>query len=369
MVNYYQLGSQKKLNEIVMVGSHDAAITKGSKNVQTQALNIAEQAAAGVRIFDIRITGGVVGKGGASGTKIGQLQAFHGSGIATKSNKGNQNVINARTLDQGQMKIKPMTGVMGSYGETLSAILNQSREFVTENSTEFLILKFDKCDNWQLIAEACIGLLRDKIYLGGGNVNTKTLQQLAGSVIVVFGPDAWKTISSAFVGQGILKFKSLYSKDGTPGAYDPNFPGIQYIGKGGTDVVPWKKGFYRFYAGKMKENIKKQTKIMNQGPAVDPDVLGMMYWTTTGATANIRKRNAFLWNDKNQEKLVELWETRMPHSVDPTDPSAAPVLKTFMPNFVMVDFADATKCEKIFDLNFLSAMNAHNLAIEHYNAT
>ncbi len=364
MVSYYQLGSQKRLNEIVMVGSHDAAITSGASNVQTQSLNIAEQAAAGVRIFDIRITGGIVGKVGVDNKPIGQLAAFHGSGIGTK---GVKSVVENRSGQHAQMKVKPMTGVMGAYGETLSAILKQSREFVTKNSTEFLILKFDKCDNWQLIAEACIDLLGDKIYLGGGNVNTKTLQQLAGSVIVVFGPDAWKTLSPTFVSKGILKFKSLYSKSGTPGVYDPNFPGIQYIGKGGTDVVPWKKGFYRFFKGKMKENIKKQIKIMSQGPAVDPDVLGMMYWTTTGATASIKKRNAFLWNDKNQEKLVELWETRMPPSVDPTDPSAAPVLKTFMPNFVMVDFADATKCEKIFDLNFLSAMNAHNLAIEHYN--
>lgn len=361
MIQYYQLGSQKKLNEIVMIGSHDAAITKGAKNVQTQSLNIAVQAVAGVRIFDIRITGAVVGKGGASDTKIGQLQAFHGTGIGTK---GVKHVIDARTLNQGKMKIAPMTGFMGSYGETLSGILNQARDFVTAHSSEFLILKFDKCSNWQLIAEACIDLLRDKIYSAGGNINTKTLQELAGYVVVVFGPEAWTTISHTFVSKGILGFRNLYSSGGTPKGYDPKYDGIQYVGKGGTDIK--KKGNFRTFAGKMKENTKKQGKIMDQGVVSDPNVLGMMYWTTTGWFTNIKKRNNFLWNEKNQEKLVELWESRVPSSVNPTAVSAAPVLKTFMPNFVMVDFADGAKCSKIFDLNFLTAMQAHNAAVAHY---
>ena len=54
-IKYYDLGGLKKLHEIVMVGTHDAAITRGHGNVQTQTLNVLQQATAGVRFFDLRI--------------------------------------------------------------------------------------------------------------------------------------------------------------------------------------------------------------------------------------------------------------------------------------------------------------------------
>ena len=55
MITYYELGASKQLNEIVVAGSHDAGITSGGTNVKTQALDIGEQAQAGVRVFDLRI--------------------------------------------------------------------------------------------------------------------------------------------------------------------------------------------------------------------------------------------------------------------------------------------------------------------------
>ena len=361
MVSYYQLGSQKQLNEIVMVGSHDAAITQGMSHVQTQSLNIADQADAGVRIFDLRITGGVVGKVGVDKKPIGQLAAYHGSGIGAKGRMG---VVETRTGQHAQMQVKPMTGVMGAYGQTLSAILTQARAFV-ENGNEFLILKFDKCSNWQMIAEACVDLLGGTIYTAGGNLNTATLQQLAGHVVVLFGADGLKIIPSTYGAKGILGFKNLYSKSGTPGVYDPNFNGLQYVGKGGTKVGG--TGLLRTYKYKMKENVKKQTKSLAQGARVNQDVMGMMYWTTTGTTTSIKDRNKFLWNEENQEGIVDLWESRIPQNVDPTLASAAGMLKMFMPNFIMIDFADGPKCDKIFDLNFLSAMHLHNAAVDQIN--
>jgi hypothetical protein len=38
----------------------------------------------------------------------------------------------------------------GEYGMTLTKILGDSLKFVTVNPTEFLILKFDKCHNWEM---------------------------------------------------------------------------------------------------------------------------------------------------------------------------------------------------------------------------
>jgi hypothetical protein len=95
--------------------------------------------------------------------------------------------------------------------------------------------------------------------------------------------------------------------------------------------------------------------------------MGMMYWTTTGTTTSIKDRNKFLWNEENQEGIVDLWESRIPQNVDPTLASAAGMLKMFMPNFIMIDFADGPKCDKIFDLNFLSAMHLHNAAVDQIN--
>eukprot|EP01032_Pedospumella_encystans_P024251 gene24251-27433_t len=83
MISYYDLGPDKKLNEVVMAGSHDAAVTMGDANTQTQDLDIFDQAVAGARLFDIRITGAVVKKGGAD--KVVALKAYHGKGPESKT--------------------------------------------------------------------------------------------------------------------------------------------------------------------------------------------------------------------------------------------------------------------------------------------
>ena len=57
MIAYYGLGAGKRPNGIVIAGSHDAGITSGGANVQTQNVDIAGQAVAGVRLFDLRIAG------------------------------------------------------------------------------------------------------------------------------------------------------------------------------------------------------------------------------------------------------------------------------------------------------------------------
>ena len=68
----------KRINEVVFAGSHDAGVTDGGGNTKTQDLDIYEQAKSGVRVFDVRITGAVVKQGGAS--KVVALKAYHGKG-------------------------------------------------------------------------------------------------------------------------------------------------------------------------------------------------------------------------------------------------------------------------------------------------
>lgn len=142
MINYYSLcGSDKKLNEIVVAGAHDAGITGGSDNVQTQDINVGDQARAGVRLFDLRVK-----------SLLGDARTYHGKMINPK-----------------------LKSTAGAYGEGLSRILRECRAFVEvgKGSTEFLILKFDKCTGYRDIAAECIQLLGPVLYCGGGSLNTK----------------------------------------------------------------------------------------------------------------------------------------------------------------------------------------------------
>ena len=179
MITYYELGPDKRLNEIVMAGSHDAGVTLGKDNTQTQDLDIHGQATAGVRLFDIRITGAVVKEGGAS--KVTALKAYHGVGPT-----GKKSGVDLRSGEADKVKVKSMWG--GAYGMTLSKILGDASKFVSENGTEFLILKFDKCHNWLQIAEACIAVLGNTLYKEGGNLNNKTLRDLRGKSSYCFPP-------------------------------------------------------------------------------------------------------------------------------------------------------------------------------------
>lgn len=359
MINYYELGPHKQLNEIVMVGSHDAGVTFGKGNTQTQDLDIYEQAQAGVRFFDIRITGAVVKKGGAS--DVMALKAYHGKGPESK-----KSAIDIRTGHAQRAKVKSLWA--GEYGMTLSKMLSDASKFVTENNTEFLILKFDKCHNWPMIAKACVDVLGQDIiykYTGTGDLNSRSLKELRGKVIVIFqekGREAVKHLYSP--AQGILGFTNLWNG----GAYKGQYAGLQYKGKGGTSIF---KPF-----NKIDQNIIKQTKVMTATSRkvksgkwykrktkirVDdnPSIVGMMYWTTTGINESIRDRDTGMWTQPNVQRLQSMWNNGLESaiasrtdklsSIEGFDKSA--VLKAFMPNIVMIDFADSEKCKHIFELN------------------
>lgn len=327
----------RQINELVFAGTHDAGIDGGSGNEMTQTLDIGGQASAGVRIFDLRIA---VRSSGVKGS--GVLKAYHGQGM--------HKVVGGNQL------------MAGTWGCGLEGMLQDARRFVTTKSSEFLLLKFDHCKNWDAIAAMCVDVLGNAIYTGGGNLNTKTVADLAGKVVVLFSGSGLQKIGGAQPANGILGIKSLYEKGGAQRGYDPNYVGLQYHGKGGTSAMNGRSD-----EKKLEENVKKQTRIIDAGRSAnggDPRVMGMMYWTTTGLFRNIHSRDNSNWSHGGNfgESMQRLWLEGMGEYIDDNLPlyiaggqyGGGALIKRFMPNFVMIDFADAPRCQTIFDLNDLS---------------
>jgi hypothetical protein len=227
-------------------------------------------------------------------------------------------------------------------------MLEQARDFVQSElgRNEFLILKFDKCTNWAHIASAVWTTLGTSLYTGGGNLNTKTLEDLRGKVVVLFSAKGLAELPPQT--GGILGFKNLSSEGAR---YDPAYEGLQYYGKGGTS--PFNP------VDKLKQNVKKQTKLMQGAAALgNPDVIGMMYWTTTGLIESIRKRDDGMWDAPNVAKMKTLWSNGLSDfvtarvSLPSTNPLAdAQQRRSYFPNIVMMDFADHSRCQQIRDLN------------------
>jgi len=350
----------KKLNEIVIPGSHDAGVyTANRANVRTQALNIGEQANAGCRFFDLRI-------------------ATH------KTKSGNRTIYTHKAfhLDEslvGSAKVKNQPGIeshqtlknIGGWGGTLVDMLNDARAFVRLNPSEFLILKFSKCKNWVDIAETCIGALGAAHYKEAGNLNNKTVQQLAGKVITVFDHGARDVLAPVIRMQagrphGVMFIKALYDKEtGKSSGYEPHYWGMQYFGKfSSTD--------------KIAKNTAKQTQTLSDGAATHMDVLGMMYWTTTGLFGDISQRNSKMWTKTNITALQKTWESGLEASISHRfgkekdnalrlagagGGALGGRLKSFMPNIVMMDFVDDQKCAIVEQLNTVAGHSLQQLMI------
>ena len=369
---YIELGPGKQLNEIVFAGSHDAGISMGGSNARTQTLDILGQAQAGVRFFDVRVAAASINPGHGA-AKQAELRTFHAPGLKTE-NKSRFAVDLNRQANIDVSKLKG-EGLGSEWGQGLSDILRQAKSFVESGtfSSEFLILKFDKSTNWTRIAEACVTVLGTAIYNGGGNFNTKTLEELAGKVIILFPPDGIRAVYPLY-SQVIHGWKNLYKP---PSAYDATFQGLQYWGAGGTSVAkPFKK---------RKQNIKNQDKILGSAStgvqvkkkfqafksidfantAADPNAMGMMYWTTTGILESIENRNTQMWSQKNIGGIDSMWlksftsfveyfESSLPQNTQ-ISYSSGGTLKLFMPNIVMIDFSDDEKCNYIYGLNTVAA--------------
>ncbi|EUC16046.1 hypothetical protein [Paraburkholderia hospita] len=350
MINYHTLGGGKRLCDIVFAGSHDAGITGGDANVQTQDLEIFEQAKAGVRLFDLRIA---ATKSSTLSSSPVMLKAFHADPkLMHQKDKKDKTVfdLGGRKADVTTTKL-PLDG---AFGMRLVDMLQQAKDFVKYNTSEFLLLKFDKCTNWAIIAEICVRELGAALFTGTGSLNEKTLDQLKKHVVVLFTQKGIDEVA----GQGYLSSTGIWGckrlADGT--GYSSGYDGLQYVGKGGTNALNGDSDM-----GKIASNIEKQSGLMQIGALnSDPEVMGMMYWTTTGLKRSIRERNSTMWGPDNRPTaLTELWmagfgeaiESRLPTYVSSTDYTNGVALKVFMPNIVMIDFADIDKGKFIFELN------------------
>lgn len=334
---------QKRLNEVILPGSHDAGIYgEGKDNVITQELDIGEQAMAGVRFFDLRIA--TVKKGILPGAEKEQ-RAYH----------LNQGLVVGRKSSSSQN-----VSHLGGWGDSLTAMLNQAKHFVTTHPNEFLILKFSKCYNLDNVVDTCLTVLGDKHFNPRAkvNLNMMPVSRLAGNVITLFSESdiaGLKLDNRDHRYSGLIPFRELYDKKTKSSkVYDRFGHGMQYFGKfSSTD--------------KIDKNTAKQRALMEAGAmGADRDAMGMMYWTTTGMFASIKKRNAQMWSVGNTRALQETWtngletaiRTQMGRDFEVARRNNSGiqrwpggVWKAFMPNIIMMDFSDEEKCSVIHALN------------------
>src|SRR5262249_36486209 len=206
--------------------------------------------------------------------------------------------------------------ITGEFGLPLKGMLTQAKKFV-EDTDEFLIFKFDKSTNYEVIAEYCVTLLGKSIYTPIGIEFSKlTLADLKGKVVCVFNEKGRQEIQKYGEADGILGFRSLRGKDGM-GTYKADYAGLQYYGKGGTN--PFK--VYQTNKAKREDNEGIQKKILLAMARQEDDwaanVLGMMYWTSTGSTSSIRERNEItMWSDTGVTRMNELWRQGLKTSIE-----------------------------------------------------
>ena len=374
---YFKLGGAKRLHEIVMVGTHDAGINQpGHGNVQTQTLDIAGQASAGVRFFDLRIAAAKSAPG-PQGKRV-EMKAYHGD-LKTKT-KLREVEIGAGTWQLQQVERSTMK--WEGWGLSLTSILTDARNFVLNNTTEFLLLKFDKCNNWGLIAEAAVAVLGNTLYNAGGDLNTKQLADLQGKVIVLFSDEGLQEITPAAIVaraaanfargaaalapnlDSILPWQNLEKEPNPPYLTNPRRQGLKYFGGFGDSMMQSTTN------KKIKKNLDKQVSNMTAARLQDYRVLRMMYWTTTGIGQNIQDRNREMWQPPCLKNFLTAWDAGVSNSVRAHTPllptqgfadvtatgamAAATQIHDYFPNIIMIDFADQSKCDLIYNLNLLT---------------
>ena len=371
----YSSYSDKRLNEVILLGSHDAGITKGGINARTQKEGIGAQAANGARFFDIRIAA-------FYNTRIGAtaMRAYHDDTKKempwTSKNLASRNALGGPiTNNRVDDKMKIHGTVLGAKGEGLSDMLLEARKFVEDNPTEFLIFKFDKSENWPQIADVCMTLLGNYIYTAinasQGNLNKRRLRKLAGHVIILFTEEGYNKCGKTSA-EGILKWVSRYtSESAIPGAFVDDYYGLQYYGKGGVSADAWGS------SAKIRKNFQVQAQLVRGGGSykqentapngtktivegshagVSAQLVGLMYWTTTGPSAlGIKSRNKSMWSQSKQKMLVEaatgIAVANLATSQNPFLGGGGMHVKSLMPNIVMVDFVNNQQGKLVRALN------------------
>lgn len=284
---YLQFFSKRRLNQIIIPGSHDAGLAaqfhhalsvagRASLTV-TQDKSIAEQAGAGSRFFDVRIM------------KVGgELKTFH-------------------TMKNPLPFTHSDTRKLGASGEGFGSIINGLRDFVDTNRSEFAIVRLSHLrDSAEVFEElwAWIVANDDFVYRGTGNLALKTVGELAGKLVFVVESKKMKHV--------------LTPPQGSP--------------IGGKARVPTQRdGFHRFYSSKggnlptVEDGLCLCGEFSNKGKVADildrqikhyshhdqhRNCIGSqqhmyaLYWTATGG--NIKDNTARQLTSENFKKVRKL---------------------------------------------------------------
>ena len=272
----------KPLHEIVFPGSHDSGITEGGINVKTQTLSVlGPRTNAGCRYFDIRIKEHDVGIGRSKQTHYDTYHAkfFPGTG-ATK-----------RPVKLG-----------GVYGSWLDTVLSDCSTFAANplNATEFLIFArlfemrgLDR-DCQQVHTAAWHSPLQGSGRFEHQDTRTDSATGANHHSLRRQGGEGYFGYAFPF-GHRHTLCKSTFQggrQNCYRGPHTPDYDGLQYFGKFGETTSAGKYlSKTKAQDTKIKENVKKQIKYLSKGTAAPPQVLGMMYWTTTGIRDTIDRNN------------------------------------------------------------------------------
>lgn len=334
MPNFMAGLQNHKLSRIVMPGAHDAGIYGNhfSRVALTQALDIRGQINCGVRWFDIRVQGELV-------DGVVQHKAYHGKGARERNQDG---------LDY-------LKGGFGGFGGEIGRMTRDAIYFLRQpiNQSEVLIFKISKSSNIETVFNAICDAGGDVIYSSRDhfhNLNQKTVGELRGSLIILVEEKHMPALRGSANSDKAFSFKELYAGGAV---YENDYRGLQYYGKhSGTNYKALNRSTQK----------KRISKGNDRYARTEPEAMGMLYWTLTTAQPlalpiSIKNRDKLLWKDRYKAKLQTIWKNGLEDSLRQRIGHgfnldvANHEINLFMPNIIMVDFADASKCRTIIDLN------------------
>ncbi len=346
------------LRHVIIPGSHDAGLAADSygslglgapkSKTVTQSAGVGQQAVYGSRFFDVRII-----KSG------GQLKAYHSPGDTRK---------------------------VGGVGQAFESILNELRDFVARNQTEFVIIRlshlqdtsevFSLLMQWMVQApNNGIGTNGDLVYKGSGNLATKFVSELAGRMIFLI--EGKKMAIENFHSKAQIKdgpkpmwipgqadgFHTLYqNKEGKalPDVSDGLCICGEFSSSNKLDQI----------VSKQASNYSAHDKHRTQGDANAH--LYCLYWTSTGGnieqntqqlTANFQQVRDMVANMQgptaracieNNIPLVntKAWSTAI--SLEDQARRQYAVFSCSLPNIILYDFVNEDTSKAIVGLNGLT---------------
>lgn len=239
-----QLPDSTLLNAITMPGSHDAGMSvTGNCTIsqpdwaKTQEVNIRRQADSGSRYFDIRVE-----------ENSGELYTYHKS------------------------------AGLGCSGQTLRDVMDNARNFLRDNPTEFLILKFSHTTaSPSVVVNFLIDNYSDILFKHSAEINLAdtSIGELRGTVIAVF--DEIDPNGNNFSGliddsQGIFPYEDCKDSGVSEPTRCPR-PGARGL---------WVYDVYSNNSNAYEMAADQQNKLANFG-GLGQNYLFLLSWTVTGA--------------------------------------------------------------------------------------